>query len=314
VIGRSAGKFSPELVLRAIRHPGIYNLQFVKRRLIINADDFGLTSGVNRAIVECHLAGTVTSATLMANAHALDAALALAKQNPTLRVGCHVVLIDGQPLTDSKSLRTAEQNAFRTSIADFARHAIRGRFDADEIEAEGLAQMQRLQSAGMELTHFDTHKHTHMFPKVLRPLLRAAKAAGVRAVRNPFAPVKALGWAHLARRPKLWVRYSEVKVLRRFAEQFHCEVKAAGLKTTHGTFGVIVTGALDERLFAAIVGSVPEGTWEFVCHPGYNDAELAKVNTRLRAARESELRVLTSPDSVRLLQSRGVERITFADL
>jgi predicted glycoside hydrolase/deacetylase ChbG (UPF0249 family) len=145
-------------------------------------------------------------------------------------------------------------------------------------------------------------------------LLRAAKEAGVRAVRNPFAPVKALGWAHLFRRPKLWVRYSEVSALRGFAERFHSEVRAAGLKTTNGTFGVIVTGALNESLFTAIIGSIPEGTWEFVCHPGYNDAELDRVNTRLRASREAELRVLTSSDSVRLLQNQGIEQITYGEL
>jgi chitin disaccharide deacetylase len=224
------------------------------------------------------------------------------------------MLIDGKPLTSAVSLRAAGNGDFRTKISDFAQAALRDVLRPEEIVAEALAQMRRVQSAGLELTHFDTHKHTHMFPKVLRPLLRAAREAGVKAVRNPFAPLKALGWAHLVRRPKLWVRYSEVNILRRYAERFHCEVKSAGLKTTNGTFGVIVTGALDERLFAAIVGSIPEGTWEFVCHPGYNDAALGLVNTRLRASRQAELRVLTSPEAARLLQKHDIELVTFAGL
>jgi predicted glycoside hydrolase/deacetylase ChbG (UPF0249 family) len=294
--------------------PAIRLQSSILRRLIINADDFGLTTGVNRAVVEAHRAGTVTSATVMATGQAFDGALASAKQNPALGVGCHVVLIDGTPITHARSLRGTSGGIFRTKIVDFARAALRDVLDPDEIAAEALAQMKRVQSGGIELTHFDTHKHTHMFPKVLRPLLRAAKEAGVRAVRNPFAPVKALGWAHLFRRPKLWVRYSEVSALRGFAERFHSEVRAAGLKTTNGTFGVIVTGALNESLFTAIIGSIPEGTWEFVCHPGYNDAELDRVNTRLRASREAELRVLTSSDSVRLLQNQGIEQITYGEL
>ncbi len=284
------------------------------RRLIINADDFGLTAGVNRAIVACHNAATVSSATLMANSQAFDDAVLLAKANPRLGIGCHTMLIDGEPLTAAASLLGEVPGRFRTKISDFARAAWAKRFAPDEIAAEALAQMRKIQSAGVALTHFDTHKHTHMFPSVLAPLLRAAKEAGVRAVRNPFAPVKALAWAHLLRRPKLWVRYSEVNVLRRFAEQFHCEVKAAGLKTTNGTFGVVITGALDQELFTALIDALPEGTWEFVCHPGYNDADLDGVNTRLRASREQELAVLTSPAASALLKSRGIERITFADL
>ena len=284
------------------------------RRLIINADDFGLTAGVNRAIAACHAAGTVSSATLMANAQAFDDAVKLANANPRLGVGCHTMLIDGEPLTTAKSLQGDQPGKFRTKISDFARAAWGRKFVPDDVAAEALAQMRKIQSAGIELTHFDTHKHTHMFPSVLAPLLRAAKEAGVKAVRNPFAPVKALAWAHLLRRPKLWVRYSEVKVLRRFAEQFHCEVKAAGLKTTNGTFGVVITGALDQELFEALIDAMPEGNWEFVCHPGYNDADLDRVNTRLRVSREQELQVLTASGTSELLNARGIERITFADL
>lgn len=180
--------------------------------------------------------------------------------------------------------------------------------------AEALAQMRKLQGAGVALTHFDTHKHTHMFPSVLRPLLRAARECGIRAVRNPFAPLQALAFAHLMRRPKLWIRSSQMRVLQGFAARFHLQVAAAGLRTTDGSLGVLVTGTLDETLFNAILGSIPEGTWEFVCHPGYNDSDLDRVKTRLRSSRESELRVLTSPTARSLLQRHGIELISYAEL
>lgn len=289
------------------------------RRLIINADDFGLTAGVNRAIVEAHARGVVTSATLMANAAAYDDAVAQAKATPALAVGCHVVLVDGAPLSPPERLPTlldprARAPRFGASLFDFALRALRGRIAAGEIEAEAVAQLRKLQASGLRPTHFDTHKHVHMFPAVLRPLLRAAKTCGVPAVRNPFAPVKPLAFAHLLRRPKLWTRYSEVKVLRRYADDFRRAVDDAGLLTTDGTFGIVVAGALDERLFEAIVGCVPEGCWEFVCHPGYNDAALSGVRTRLRAARETELRVLTSDAARRALSSAGIEAISYAAL
>ena len=83
--------------------------------------------------------------------------------------------------------------------------------------------------------------------------------------------------AHLFRRPRLWTRYAEIKLLRHYATQFRRAVADAGLATTDGTFGILVTGALDERLFDAIIGSIPEGTWEFVCHPGYVDPALSSA-------------------------------------
>ncbi|HUS18770.1 MAG TPA: ChbG/HpnK family deacetylase [Terriglobales bacterium] len=288
------------------------------RRLIINADDFGLTAGVNRSILECHQAGTVTSATLMANAQAFDDAVTLARSAPNLRVGCHAMLVDGAPLTPptevTSLLAPGQHKDFRIGIAGFAHAALRGKLHADEITREATAQMRRLQSAGIDATHFDTHKHTHMFPQVLRPLLRAARECGVRAVRNPFAPLKALPFATFLKHPRFWVRYTEVSALRRFARAFQIEVEAAGLRTTQGTFGVVATGGLDQRLFDALIGSVPEGTWEFVCHPGYNDSDLDGVATRLRASRVQEMKVLTSPQSLETLRRNQIQLITFADI
>jgi hopanoid biosynthesis associated protein HpnK len=288
------------------------------RRLIINADDFGLTPGVNRAIVEGHGQGVITSTTLMACAAAFDEAVALARTTPSLRVGCHTVLTDGAPVAPADQVRSLvdprHPGELYRSFPAFVRAALRNGFDPDEIEREATAQFWKLQRAGVQPTHFDTHKHSHMFPQILRPLLRAAKTCGLAAVRNPFAPVRPLAYASLFRRPKLWTRYTEVKLLRHYADSFRRAVADAGLATTDGTFGIVVTGALDERLFDAIIGNLPEGTWEFVCHPGYVDPALGGVRTRLRASREAELQVLTSARAQDIIQQRGVELISYADL
>lgn len=289
------------------------------RRLIINADDFGLTSGVNRAIVEAHQRGVVTAATLMAKGPAFEEAAKLVRTLPQLSVGCHVVLVDGEPLLPAQQVPTllaaaGQERRFRNSIGEVAAAALRGRMDPAQVEAEATAQMRKLQSAGLALSHFDTHKHAHMFPAILRPLLRAARACGVRALRNPFAPVKPLALAHLLRRPRLWKRYSEVTALRRLLDNFRSAVQEENMLTTDGTFGIVATGALDERLFEAIVGSIPDGTWEFVCHPGYNDSELDSVRTRLRESRAQELRVLTSEAARQALQRHGVELISWKQL
>jgi len=285
------------------------------RRLIVNADDFGYTSGVNRAIVDAHTRGVVTSSTLMANGGAFDEAVGLAGTVPKLSIGCHVMLIDGEPLVAPEKLAslTASQK-FRDGMKTFAARALSGRIDAGEITAEVTAQIREIQAAGIAVSHVDTHKHTHLFPQILRPVLRAAAACGVRAVRNPFGPRFPLRSGELLAKPRLWTRYVEVRILRRFAGSFHEAVQREGFAAPDGTLGIEVTGTLDEKLFQAIAGSIPEGTWEFVCHPGYNDAELQAAHTRLSESRETELRVLTLPAARELLSREGIELISYRDL
>jgi hopanoid biosynthesis associated protein HpnK len=289
------------------------------RRLIVNADDFGFTLGVNRAIVEAHTRGIVTSATLMANGRAFEDAVRLAKTVPRLSVGCHVVLIDGEPVLDAErlpSLTVADSGGarFRDGLKSFAARALAGRLNSDEIELEASAQIHKLQSAGLTVSHIDTHKHTHLFPQVLQPLLRAARACGVRAVRNPFGPRKPLRSSDLLPRPSLWTRYGEVKILRLLASKFRNTAHQQGMETPDGTFGVVVTGALDEKLFRSIARIIPEGTWEFVCHPGYYDDDLKSAKTRLRQSRETELRVLTMPEARQLLSDQGIALISYREL
>lgn len=288
------------------------------RRLIVNADDFGFTSGVNRAIVEAHTHGIVTSSTLMANGRAFDEAAKLAKTVPPLSVGCHVVLIDGQPVLDPGKLPTLTSRhspaQFRDGLKSFAARALLGRLDSAQIEAEATAQIRKLQSAGISVSHVDTHKHTHLFPAVLRPLLRAARACGVRAVRNPFGPRRPFRSRDLLPRPALWTRYVEVRILQTFAGKFRELAKQEGLATPDGTFGLEVTGTLDEKLFRSIAGIIPDGTWEFVCHPGYDDEDLQRAKTRLRASREEELRLLTLPAVRELMLKSEIGLISYRDL
>jgi chitin disaccharide deacetylase len=289
------------------------------RRLIVNADDFGFTPGVNRAIIEAHSRGIVTSSTLMANGTAFDEAVRLAKAFPRLTVGCHVVLIDGKPVLSASQLYSIASNhrgaaRFKDGVKAFAMRALTGRLNANEIEAETTAQIRKLQSAGLNVSHVDTHKHTHLFPAVLRPILRAARACGVRAIRNPFGLRRPLKSSELLARPGLWSRYAEMKILARLSSGFRESVEQEDFMTPSGTLGIEVTGALDEKIFRAIAAIIPDGTWEFVCHPGYNDDDLKAANTRLRESRETELRVLTMPEARERLASQGITLISYRDL
>jgi predicted glycoside hydrolase/deacetylase ChbG (UPF0249 family) len=293
------------------------------RRLIVNADDFGLTPGVNRAIVEAHQHGIVTSATMMAGARAFDDAAeqarSLASGATPFGIGCHIMLVDGVPLSPAAQITSLIEAGdgiarFRDSLSSFAIAALSGRINPDELEVEAAAQMRRVQQAGVRPSHFDTHKHAHVFPAVLRPLLRAANACGIPAVRNPFGPGDGVPLTRVATNFKLAKRSAQMTVLRSFAPSFRREVARQGLRTTDGAIGVQVTGILDLDLFVEIASSLPEGTWELVCHPGYNDTDLDGIRTRLRASRQQELEVLTSPEAKRVLEVRGVQLISYNEL
>ncbi len=264
-----------------------------------------MTAGINRAIVELHEAGVLTSATLMARAAATDQAVEMTRATPRMGLGCHVVLVDGQAI--SRDVPTLAPGArFSATLSTFLRRLFSGAIHSDDIELEARYQMATLQQRGVQLSHIDTHKHTHMFPQVLRPVLRAAKACGIGAVRNPFEPrwsIAATPGAPLARR-------MEVRALRMLEARFRRMVAEEGFKTTDGALGVLATGTLDAETLASLLRALPaDGTYELVTHPGYNDAELARVNTRLLDAREQERLALLT-----LSGAAHVELISFADL
>ncbi len=293
------------------------------RKLIVNADDFGLTAGVNRAIIETHTAGVVSSTTLMANGPQFDDAVALARSTPSLSVGCHVVLVDGTPVSPShtvdtlRAIRSAEPQQFYSSLSAFAARATLGGFDRDQLVAEVVAQIKTIQSTGLQVTHLDTHKHAHIFPEILNALLRAARICGVRAIRNPIVPVKALPPHLFKGKPHLWKRYSQVRVLHTFARHFLKQTKRAGLLTPDGVLGVIETGASESGGFSSLLretlAALPDGTWELVCHPGYNDADLRAVNTRLRESRDEERRLLTSAELRKFLDLQKIQVIGYRE-
>ena len=271
------------------------------KRLIVNADDFGLTPGVNRAIFELHHAGVLTSATLMAIGESFVEAAGVAREAKGFGVGCHVTLVDGQALVRNSPLAAGAGGQLRPTLGSFVRDLLRGRMPEAAIEAEATAQIRRLQDAGVRVTHVDTHKHTHMFPGVYRPLLRAALACGVGAIRNPFEPE----WSLRSTRNAGLVRRAEVRGLRALRKGFVAATRRAGVASTEGAIGVLATGTLDAATLRRFVDEMPAGTWELCCHPGYQDDRLKEVRTRLRQSRETErealLQVLPAASEISLI-------------
>ncbi len=210
---------------------------------------------------------------------------------------------------------------FLSSLSAFAARATLGGFDRDQLVTEITAQIRKLQSTGLQVTHLDTHKHTHVFPEILAALLRAARICGVRAIRNPFVPIKAMPARQFKSQRHLWKRYGQVRMLHTFSRHFRDRTKRAGLLAPDGAIGVIETGSSDSSgdssgynsLLRETIKSLPEGIWEWVCHPGYNDPDLRTASTRLLNSRDEERRLLTSPELRQFLEEQKVRVISYRE-
>jgi chitin disaccharide deacetylase len=271
------------------------------KRLIINADDFGLAPGVNRAVIELQQAGALNSTTLMATAPYFSPAVHLAFAQSSLSVGCHVILVDGSPClrpSQVPSLLDPRNPALlRPTVGQFVRDLLRGRIRPQEIEAEAVAQIRRIQSSGLTVSHIDSHKHVHAFPEALAPLLGAAQQCGVSCVRNPFEP----GWSLRATPSAGALRRAQVYAMRTRRHSWARLTAEHGFITTGGSIGVLATGVLDQRVLRSLFSAMPDGTWELVCHPGYCDSALEQAHTRLLASRDVERTALLEviPDVLR---------------
>ena len=260
-------------------------------RLIVNADDFGFTRDVNQGIVEAHRHGILTATTLMANGDAFDDAVTRARQTPTLDIGCHLVLVQGRSvLHPSRQLPATLKDLIR---------ALRGR--EIPVHDEITAQIRRIISAGIQPSHLDTHKHTHLLPPVLEAVARAAREFDIPWVRRPFD----FGIDGKTKLTKQLVSLG-LRIMRpRFASAL------TGLRTTDHFTGFQITGTLNDGSLAETLSRLPPGLTEFMCHPGYLGPELRNAATRLKASREIELAALLSPRTRQVIEQRGIQLMNY---
>ena len=225
--------------------------------LIPNADDFGFTRDVNQGIVEAHRRGILTATTIMATGPAFEHAVELALQNPELDVGVHLVLVDSEGFPP-----TIPQLLFSL-----------GRI---KIYDQLVRQVQKVLDAGLQPSHLDTHKHTHLLPQVFNAVTRIAKEFKIP-----------------------WVR-------RRLL------LPTYGCRTTDHFAGFRMN--IDPASLSNLIRNLPEGTTEFMCHPGLCTAELRATRTRLKESRRRELDALVSPEVRAALEESGVKLTRYRDL
>jgi predicted glycoside hydrolase/deacetylase ChbG (UPF0249 family) len=266
--------------------------------LVVNADDFGFTRDVNAGIVEAHRRGILTATSLMANGAAFDDAVRLARENPALDIGCHLVLAQGESLAQPGT-RLPE------TLGGLLRALALGRVPVYE---ELAAQVRRILDAGLRPSHLDTHKHTHVLPGVLAAVARLSREFAIPWVRRPFDfPMRAGATAPW----RVRVTGSLLGFPRR---RFDAVLAAHGCRTTDHFAGFRLTGRFRTPELVALIGQLPAGTVEFMCHPGYCGDELRAAATRLKESRELELEALTAPETRQALEAAGVRLASYRQL
>lgn len=266
------------------------------KQLVVNADDFGFTRDVNQGIIEAHQRGILTATTLMANGNAFEDAVRLARDNPALDVGAHLVLIGGRGL--AAPYEPLPSSVTRL-IAAIALKQVR-------IYDELSAQVRHILDAGIRITHLDTHKHTHLAPPVLDAVARIAEEFCIPWVRRPFdLPITAARAMATRRKRAVSGGLTLVRAgFRSVLTRRHC-------KTTDHFAGFQITGRFRTRELVALIEALPEGSTELMCHPGRCSAELAAARTRLKQSREEELTALTAPETRRAIVESGVELVNY---
>jgi hopanoid biosynthesis associated protein HpnK len=280
------------------------------RRLIVCADDFGLDEAVNAAVEAASRDGILTCASLMVGAPAAADAVARARRLPRLKVGLHLVLVDGKPVLPAAEVpdlvdeRGAfDDNMLRAGVRFF--FSVRAR---RQLAAEIREQFAAFRATGLALDHVNAHKHMHIHPTVASLIVAIGREFGMRAVRVPAEPWAALRRAAAAEgarvAPPLYAPW--IALLRR-------RLRRAGLAVNDHLLGLAWSGAMTEARVLRLIAALPEGASELYCHPAVTQTPaLARTMPSYRPA--EELAALLSPAVRGLVDKSGIALVSYADL
>jgi hopanoid biosynthesis associated protein HpnK len=286
------------------------------KQLILNADDFGLTRGVNDGIIRAHQEGILTSATLMACGDAFDHAVDLAKANPRLGIGCHLVLVGGNAVASPDEIPTLADKDGRLmeSLGVFVTRLSSGLIRVKEIEREFRAQIQKIRATGIEPTHLDTHKHTHAHPAVMQALGRIAREFGITRVRKPIEDLRDSWESSRVQGSFISWELVAAAAARAAAPLFYSAARKYALRSPDYFLGLAMTGHLGPEALRRMIGAVREGSTEIMLHPGICDSDLQKLETRLLQQRSAEMEALIDPGVKSAVEERGIRLITYGGL
>jgi len=274
-------------------------------RLVVNADDFGLSPAISCGILRAHRDGIVTSASLLGNCDDLPGARAMLAEAPQLGIGVHLALCGGRPVAEADSVRSllGPDDAFGTRGQDFIAAWMKGRIVPAEVERELDAQVARVREAGIAVDHLDTHHHLGFLPVVGRAVEAVARRHGIAGIRSAVER-PTLAWVTDPRRG------IEAGLLTGLAWLTRRQLGAR----RHGpqSWGYVESGHLDEIRILEIIGRLGPGLHEIICHPGEEDAAAGESPPRYQ--RTAELASLTSAKVRRGITQRGVALCRWGDL
>jgi chitin disaccharide deacetylase len=236
------------------------------RRLIVNADDFGLSHSVNQAVVRAHREGILTSASLMVNEAGFDEAIKLAKENPKLGIGLHLTLLHGH-----SALPPGKISGLVNAQSEFSNNPIRAGmkyfFDDDlreQLRVEIHAQFEKFSSAGLSLDHVNGHLHLHLHPVIFKILMQDSEKLGIRhfrLTRDCLHRSRKMSSGHL------FYKFSHAVIYECLSRSAREPLHQKNIKHAQITFGLLQNGRVDEDYLLKLLPELPFGDFELYCHP-----------------------------------------------
>jgi len=287
------------------------------RNLIVNADDLGWTAGVNRGIAEAHRNGIVTSTSLLANGGSFSDGVKTAGELPRLGVGVHLNLSDGKPIAPPEQVKSLlnKHDEFSGGPETLLLRLTTKSLELKEVQTEWNAQIEKVRVAGIHPTHLDGHKHVQMLPGLFGIALRLAKKHGIAAVRvsHEASSLRAALTGGDESSSVILKQGVQARGLKLLARDAHKMAERAGIASADYFCGIAQTGVLSKKGVLQLLASLPQGTTELMCHPGYADADLRKSATRLQQSRQTELEILTDKEIRKKIAALGIRLINYEE-
>ena len=281
------------------------------KKLIVNADDFGFTQGINNAIVEGYRKGIITSCSLMTCAQYFEDAVEQIKDTPDLAVGVHLTLNHAKPVLPPGQIPflVNRNGNFYNSPATLLQRLVLFPAAIQQAKAEFSHQILKMLDLGLVPSHLDTHKHMHLYFPLLRIIIQLASEFHINAIRVPYDSVKI---QHNP--PKKKISNLFMKSLYVVQKRIKRQLRMHAIKHNEYFFGMQFTGFLNEKVLIDVIESLPDGVTELMSHPGYCDDALMKMHTRLKESRHIEFEALISPRVKNCIERNNISLINYRQI
>lgn len=270
------------------------------RRLIVNADDFGLSRSVNEAVIRAHREGILTTASLMVNEPGCDEAVKLARENPRLGIGLHLTLLMGHSALSPDKIPglVNAQGEFSNSPVGVGMDYFFKRGLREQLRAEIHAQFTRFHATGLPLDHVNGHLHLHLHPVVFKILMEDADALGIRHLRLTR---DCLARSRRMANGRWFYRVSHAAIYEWLSRRVREPLRRRGIKHAQITFGLLQNALVDEEYILKLLPGLPDGDSELYSHPSLDKFK-------------HEFDALVSPRVKEMVQKLGIKLIRYQDL